>query len=153
MTDSNQNSLQGMGRSQDQGQAFEFQRELELLILQIAMPAVVAAVAVLHQGVGFPRCGRLSFLARKLTHGKPGQDGQYWCNNKCNDYMLVGEKHLKLQLQHMSSGISVDAIAFNKDSEVLPVGGKNIRAVYRMDVNEFRGSKNLQLIVEHIEAA
>jgi len=69
------------------------------------------------------------------------------------DWRIVGEKHLKFQLHHKTSGCSIDAIAFNKNSDELPKGGGSIRAVYRMDVNEFRGKKNLQLIVEHIEAA
>jgi single-stranded-DNA-specific exonuclease len=69
------------------------------------------------------------------------------------DWRIVGEKHLKFQLQHKTSGCSIDAIAFNKNSDDLPDGGRSIRAVYRMDVNEFRGKRNLQLIVEHIEAA
>lgn len=69
------------------------------------------------------------------------------------DWRIVGEKHLKFQLQHKTSGCSIDAIAFNKSSDDLPQGGVSIHAVYRMDVNEFRGKKSLQLIVEHIEAA
>lgn len=69
------------------------------------------------------------------------------------DWRIVGEKHLKFQLQHKASGCSIGAIAFNKNSDVLPEGDVSIRAVYRMDVNEFRGRKNLQLIVEHIETA
>lgn len=69
------------------------------------------------------------------------------------DWRIVGEKHLKFQLQHKTSGCSIDAIAFNKNSDDLPEGNRSIRAVYRMDVNEFRGRKNLQLIVEYIEAA
>ena len=69
------------------------------------------------------------------------------------DWRIVGEKHLKFQLEHKTSGCSIDAIAFNKDSDALPAGDASIRAVYRLDVNEFRGKKNLQLIVEHIEAA
>lgn len=69
------------------------------------------------------------------------------------DWRIVGEKHLKFQLQHKPSGCSIDAIAFNKSSDELPENGGDIRAVYRMDVNEFRGKRNLQLIVEYIEAA
>jgi single-stranded-DNA-specific exonuclease len=67
------------------------------------------------------------------------------------DWRIVGEKHLKFQLQHKTSGCTIDAIAFNKNSDDLPQDGESIHAVYRMDVNEFRGRKNLQLIVEHIE--
>lgn len=69
------------------------------------------------------------------------------------DWRIIGEKHLKFQLQHKTSGCSIDAIAFYKDADILPEGSASIRAVYRMDINEYRGKKNLQLIVEHIEAA
>ncbi len=68
------------------------------------------------------------------------------------NWRIVGEKHLKLQLLHKSSGHEVDAIAFNTTEEALADNGGSLRAVYRLDVNEFRGRKSLQLIVEHIEA-
>lgn len=69
------------------------------------------------------------------------------------NWSIVGGKHLKFQLHHKISGCKVNAIAFNKGEESLPDGSQTIRAAYRMDVNEFRGSRSLQLIVEHIEPA
>lgn len=68
------------------------------------------------------------------------------------DWRIVGEKHLKFQLKHNASGVTVDAIAFNTKPDVLPEQGQSIRAVYRLDINEFRGRRTLQLIVEHLEA-
>jgi len=67
------------------------------------------------------------------------------------DWRIVGEKHLKLKLRHNVSNQQVEAIAFNQGAEVLDAGESALRMIYRMDVNEFRGRKNLQLIIQHIE--
>ncbi|WP_026377507.1 single-stranded-DNA-specific exonuclease RecJ [Aestuariibacter salexigens] len=65
---------------------------------------------------------------------------------------LVGEKHLKLVLR-TSQGELVDAIAFNIDPQIWPDESVHtIHAVYRMDVNRFRGEENLQLIIEALAA-
>lgn len=57
---------------------------------------------------------------------------------------VVGEKHLKLGLG--LDGRRYDAIRFN-NAEPLPA---SIRAVYRLDVNEYQGSRSLQLVIEHL---
>lgn len=72
---------------------------------------------------------------------------------KIINWRIVGEKHLKLELARESSGVCYSAIAFNKTDADLPVGDSDIRIVYRLDVNEFRGKRSLQLIVQHLEAA
>ena len=59
---------------------------------------------------------------------------------------LVGNKHLKLRL--IADDIQNEAILFNHD-QALP---DRIRAVYRMEVNEFNGSTTLQLGIEHWSA-
>jgi single-stranded-DNA-specific exonuclease len=60
---------------------------------------------------------------------------------------LVGEKHLKLRLA--GSAFSADAMLFNQDAP-LP---ERIQAVYRLDVNEWNGSRRLQLTLNHWAAA
>ncbi|MBN4063753.1 single-stranded-DNA-specific exonuclease RecJ [Cardiobacterium sp. AH-315-I02] len=72
---------------------------------------------------------------------------------KVLNWRIVGEKHLKLDLAKAESGECYAAIAFNKTDVDLPAGDDVIRCVYRLDVNEFRGKRSLQLIVQHIEAA
>ena len=67
-------------------------------------------------------------------------------------WRIVGEKHLKLDLVREDTGENYAAIAFNKTDVDLPAGDDNIHIVYRLDVNEFRGKRNLQLIVQRIEA-
>ncbi|MFZ3403991.1 single-stranded-DNA-specific exonuclease RecJ [Aeromonas salmonicida] len=66
---------------------------------------------------------------------------------------LVGEKHLKMMLT-TDSGHAVDAIAFGVDLKRWPDASvKRVRLVYRLDVNEWRGNRSVQLLVEHLEAA
>lgn len=67
---------------------------------------------------------------------------------------LVGERHLKLVLRLPGTERLLDAITFNIDPTVWPDREvKMLFVVYRLDVNEFRGQRSLQLIVEHLEAA
>ena len=70
---------------------------------------------------------------------------------KVLNWRIVGEKHLKLDLLKRDSGVCYPAIAFNKTDDDLPAGDEDIHIVYRLDVNEFRGKRSLQLIVQHIE--
>ena len=63
---------------------------------------------------------------------------------------VVGERHLKLALK--KDGRRFDAICFNAlDRAGRPPAGPQIRAAYRLAVNEFNGLKNVQINVEHFE--
>ncbi|MFT5676386.1 MAG: single-stranded-DNA-specific exonuclease [Paraglaciecola sp.] len=64
------------------------------------------------------------------------------------DQRIVGQKHLKMMVKN-PSGILLDAIAFNVDTNIWP--DKNIKQVnlaYKLDINEFRNRVSLQLMVE-----
>jgi single-stranded-DNA-specific exonuclease len=64
---------------------------------------------------------------------------------------LVGEKHLKLVLSPLGTSLVLDAIAFNVDLDVWPDQAvEEVDLAYRLDVNEFRGQRSVQLMVEHI---
>ena len=45
----------------------------------------------------------------------------------------------------------IGAIAFH--AAETPLDWTRIRAAYRLDVNEYRGNRSLQLVLEHIELA
>ncbi len=72
---------------------------------------------------------------------------------------FVGEVHLKLVLRLSGAQDPVDAICFryldNGDSPEKRNALKleKIRAVYSLDVNQYRGKKSLQLIVRYLEVA
>jgi len=63
---------------------------------------------------------------------------------------LVGLKHLKMVLQQGDK--LIDAIAFNIDPEAWPnLSVKEVFCVYSLDVNEFRGQRTVQLLVQLLE--
>ena len=59
---------------------------------------------------------------------------------------VVGEKHLKLKLAR--DGKSIDGIRFNA-AEPCPA---QVRAAYRLSINDFNGVRSVQVIVEEWEA-
>ena len=90
-------------------------------------------------------------LAEQLVRGGPwGQhfpeplfDGVFAVRR----HRIVGEKHLKMTLS--VDAADVEAIAFNIDVEGwLREPLDHIRALYRLDINEFRGDRSAQLVIE-----
>lgn len=64
---------------------------------------------------------------------------------------LVGQKHLKMVLMDPASGLAVDGIHFNADLKNWPNESvARVQAVYRLDINEFRGQRSVQLMVEQL---
>jgi single-stranded-DNA-specific exonuclease len=63
---------------------------------------------------------------------------------------VVAEIHLKMVLVGVGREWQIDAIAFNHPP--LPEQTRQISMAYRLDVNEYRGQKRVQLIVEKIES-
>lgn len=64
---------------------------------------------------------------------------------------IVGQRHLKVVLMDPESGVAVDGIHFNADTKLWPDQTiQKVRAVYRLDVNEFRGQRNVQLMIDHL---
>ena len=60
---------------------------------------------------------------------------------------VVGENHLKLRVRPAGGGPIVDAIAFNQAG---PAYRGEVQLAFRLDVNEYRGTENPQLVVEQI---
>ena len=65
---------------------------------------------------------------------------------------LLGGGHLKLVLAEPGTGLRLEAIAFNQSGEHLSPNCGQVRIVYRPDVNEYRGTRRLQLLIDYIEA-
>ena len=90
-------------------------------------------------------------LAEQLASGGPwGQhfpeplfDGQFFVRS----HRIVGEKHLKLTVD--ADGTEIEGIAFNIDvPQWLATPLKAFHALYRLDVNEYRGERRPQLVIE-----
>jgi single-stranded-DNA-specific exonuclease len=68
---------------------------------------------------------------------------------------LVGGRHLKMVLAHPEAPQQViDAIAFSIDPRAWPnADAQRVRIAYRLDINEWRGTETVQLLVEYLEPA
>ena len=64
---------------------------------------------------------------------------------------LVGERHLKVMVEPVDGGPLLDGIAFNVDTSIWPDNGvREVQLAYKLDINEFRGNRSLQLIIDHL---
>ncbi len=82
---------------------------------------------------------------------EPVFDGEFFIIQQ----KILNNKHLKMTLGADIRGQQVvDAIAFNIDPTLWASNQiKKVKVVYRLDINEFRGNKNVQLMVDYIQAA
>jgi single-stranded-DNA-specific exonuclease len=65
---------------------------------------------------------------------------------------VIGDKHLKMWVTTSDQSRSFDAIAFNFKTadESRPIPDGDVRLVYRLDINEYKGERRLQLLVDHV---
>nr|WP_283163536.1 single-stranded-DNA-specific exonuclease RecJ [Brenneria tiliae] len=64
---------------------------------------------------------------------------------------LVGERHLKVMVEPLSGGPLLDGIAFNVDTKIWPDSSvREAELAYKLDVNEFRGKRSVQLLIQHL---
>ncbi|MGR8930111.1 MAG: single-stranded-DNA-specific exonuclease RecJ [Gammaproteobacteria bacterium] len=64
---------------------------------------------------------------------------------------IVGKQHLKLVLKLPFSDLLIDGIAFFADKPESWLGCRKVNAVYKLDINEFRGQRSLQLQLQYLE--
>lgn len=64
---------------------------------------------------------------------------------------LVGERHLKLMVEPVEGGPMFDGIAFNVDTNLWPdTSVREVELAYKLDINEYRGNRNVQLLIQHL---
>ncbi|MEY3760582.1 MAG: single-stranded-DNA-specific exonuclease RecJ [Pseudomonadota bacterium] len=64
---------------------------------------------------------------------------------------IVGQRHLKLVLRKPDGDLVIDAIAFFVEKPEHWLGLRQIKAAYKLDINEFRGNRSVQFIVQYFE--
>ena len=81
---------------------------------------------------------------------EPVFDGEF----KIFEQRTIGQNqnHLKMLVEPRNGGPLLDAIAFNIDTRYYPdLSIKQARFAYKLEINEFRGNRNVQLLVDYIE--
>lgn len=64
---------------------------------------------------------------------------------------IVGQQHLKFVLRFPFSELLIDAIAFFVEKPENWLGTRSINSAYKLDINEYRGNKSVQLMLQYIE--
>jgi single-stranded-DNA-specific exonuclease len=64
---------------------------------------------------------------------------------------ILKDAHLKLLVRTTSAGKEHDAIAFNVDKPEMWQGMRRVLLAYKLDINQYRGNRNLQLMVQYLE--
>ena len=64
---------------------------------------------------------------------------------------VVGEKHIKMRLMNGEAGEVLDAIAFFVDLEQWPNKAPAVRMAFKLEANEFRGNRSVQLVADYLE--
>lgn len=62
---------------------------------------------------------------------------------------VLADRHLKLVLSPANSQQVLDAIAFNVSADLLAADLKQLQIAYRLQINEYRGQRSVQLLIEH----
>ncbi|OUR86330.1 single-stranded-DNA-specific exonuclease RecJ [Cycloclasticus sp. 44_32_T64] len=70
---------------------------------------------------------------------------------KVKNARILGQKHVKLELETQTNNRKIDAIYFNVDGPENIIGLAQVRLVYQLDVNTYMGRSTAQLIVRHLE--
>ncbi|QCT18270.1 single-stranded-DNA-specific exonuclease RecJ [Jejubacter calystegiae] len=78
---------------------------------------------------------------------EPLFDGQF----RLLQQRIVGERHLKVMVEPVGGGPLLDGIAFNIDTALWPDNGvREVILAYKLDVNEFRGNRSIQLLIDKL---
>lgn len=64
---------------------------------------------------------------------------------------IVGQRHLKLVLRKPEGNLLIDAIAFFMDQPEQWLGLRQIKAAYSLEINEYRGQRSVQFILQYLE--
>jgi single-stranded-DNA-specific exonuclease len=64
---------------------------------------------------------------------------------------VLKDKHLKMSVRPPEGGASVEVIAFYTVDKNWPLAVKQVKLAYKLDINVFRGFKNVQLRAEYVE--
>lgn len=141
------------GLSLEEARFEEFQRCFGELVTEWLDPALLQG-EILSDGELSPQEMTLEMAQTLREAGPWGQmfpeplfDGRF----RLLQQRLVGERHLKVMVEPVGGGPLLDGIAFNVDTSVWPDNGvREVTLAYRLDINEFRGNRSLQLIIDHL---
>jgi len=130
--------------------ATEFDRVIEELVTPEQLEAILLSDGELKDNELSLDIAELLFRAGPWGQGfpEPVFDGVF----KVNDHRIVGKHHLKLNVTPSNGRQKIDAIAFNIDRHQWNEEASEVRIAYQLSINEFRGVRSAQLVVQYLES-
>ena len=142
----------GMSIPKENFEAFAgaFNQVIEELVIPEQLEAILLSDGELKDSELSLDIAELLFSAGPWGQGFPEPifDGVF----KVNDHRIVGKHHLKLNLTPSGGRQKIDAIAFNIEKHLWSEESNEVKIAYQLSVNEFRGIRSAQLIVQHLES-
>ncbi len=142
----------GLSISKEKFEAFAtaFDQVIEELVTAEQLEAVLLSDGELKDNELNLDIAELLFRAGPWGQGfpEPVFDGVF----KVNDHRIVGKHHLKLNVTPLEGRQKIDAIAFNIEKYQWNEKAGEVRIAYQLAINEFRGVRSAQLIVQHLES-
>jgi len=128
-----------------------FDQTIKELVSEEQLDAILLSDGELKEGELSLDIAELLFRAGPWGQGFPEPifDGIFTVNNHC----IVGKRHLKLSLTPAGGKQKLDAIAFNLDKYQWHENLTQVHIAYHLGVNDFRGVRAVQLIVQFLEPA
>lgn len=141
------------GLSLEETKFDEFQQRFGELVTEWLDPALLQG-EILSDGELSPQEMTLDVAQMLREAGPWGQmfpeplfDGHF----RLLQQRIVGERHLKVMVEPVGGGPLLDGIAFNVDTACWPDNGvREVQLAYKLDINEFRGNRSVQLIIDNI---
>ncbi len=125
-----------------------FEAAFEAVCSQLLTPALLTRTVETDGALESPEMSlELAQLLRSEVWGQAFPEPAFQGEFEVEQQRVVGEKHLKLRLRQ--AGRSFEAMLF---FHAVPLP-ERLRAVYRLDVNEYNGNTTLQLLLNHWEPA
>ena len=127
-----------------------FDQIIEELVTPDQLEAILLSDGELNENELSLDIAELLFRAGPWGQGFPEPifDGVF----NVNDHRIVGKHHLKLNLTPSGGQHKIDAIAFNIEKHQWREDSREVRIAYQLSINEFRGMRSAQLIIQHLES-
>lgn len=146
---------QAAGARLESGRLEEFREAFDCAVQNALGDSPVLPTTVLDCELGFAQAGNLDFLQEleKLEPFGPGNEEPVFLSPPLlvKERRLLGNsgKHVRLALQDMQSGITLNAKAWHRAREFpASLVGKTLRMAYALRLDEFNGNVNVDVDIK-----
>ena len=132
----------------------EFERKFEEVVSKSITEDILLPKLKIDHLISFDAISeKLLRLINQMDPFGPGNPSPVFASYHvtCTHAKVVGENHLKLTLKQEGSTSTFDAIAFRMGEFLEGVLNNTFNIAFHIELNEFRGTQSLQLVIKDIQ--